>query len=293
LFAGRLRHRRYGTDGIANASSSEERLVHILVTNDDGVFAPGIAVLAAALAEVGHDIDVVAPLEDQSGSSAATGVQPQGSADALALEAVELERATGVRAFGVNSLPATCVAIALGGVLGPPADLVVSGINRGRNIGRLILHSGTVGAAFTAAKTGRSALAISIKSDGNAPVHYATAARVAVALIDPLASMAPGSVLNCNVPNRPLDALRGVRRARLSESDIYHSTSIDAGRIRVSVGYRGRSTRPDDDEALSGAGFATLTALMPPREDADPKAAAFLDELAAELNDRFGTDRRT
>ncbi len=268
--------------------------MHLLVTNDDGVFAPGIAALVVALAEAGHQIDVVAPLEDQSGSSAATGVQPQGSADALALEAVELERATGVRAFGVNSLPATCVAIALGGALGPPADLVVSGINRGRNIGRLILHSGTVGAAFTAAKTGRSALAISIKYDGkSAPVHYATAARIAVALIDPLASMTPGSVLNCNVPNRPLDELRGVRRALLSESDIYHSTSVDSGRIRVSLGYRGRTTRPDDDEALSSAGFVTVTALMPPKEDPEPKTTTLIDEIADDLDGRFGSERRT
>jgi 5'-nucleotidase len=264
--------------------------VHLLVTNDDGVFSPGIAALAAALAEAGHQVDVVAPLEDQSGSSAATGVQPQGSADALAIEAVELERTTGVRAFGINSLPATCVAIALGGALGPPADLVVSGINRGRNIGRLILHSGTVGAAFTAAKTGRSALAISVKFDRNSPIHYATAAQVAVALIDPIAAMPSGSVLNCNVPNLPLDRLRGVRRAHLSESDIYHSTSIDAGRIRVSLGYRGRSTRPDDDEALSGSGFVSLTALSPPKEDTEEKTTTFIDELAADLSARFGRD---
>jgi 5'-nucleotidase len=264
--------------------------VHILVTNDDGVFSPGIASLASALAEADHEVVVVAPLEDQSGSSAATGVQPQGSADALALEAVELERATGVRAFGIASLPAACVAIALGGALGEPPDLVVSGINRGRNIGRLILHSGTVGAAFTAAKTGRSALAISIKTGGKAPVHYVSAAQIAVALIEPLAAMTPGSVLNCNVPNRPLDAIRGVRRARLSETDIFHSTSIDAGRIRVSVGYRGRSTRPDDDEALTNAGYVTLTALLPPREDAEPKTALLLDELAVELACRFGVE---
>jgi 5'-nucleotidase len=264
--------------------------VQILVTNDDGVFAPGIAALSAALAEAGHEVVVVAPLEDQSGSSAATGVQPQGSADALALEAVELERATGVRAFGVAALPAACVAMALGGALGPPAEIVVSGINRGRNIGRLILHSGTVGAAFTAAKTGRSALAISIKADGAAPVHFATAARIAVELIGPLVSLTAGSVLNCNVPNLPLDALRGVRRAHLSETDIYHSTSVEAGRIRVSVGYRGRSKRPDDDEALTNAGFVALTALTPPREDSDPKTSALVDELANELAGRFGID---
>lgn len=263
--------------------------MHILVTNDDGVFAPGISTLAAALADAGHEVIVVAPLEDQSGSSAATGVQPQGSADALALEAVELERATGVRAFGVASLPAACVAMALGGALGPPAELVVSGINRGRNIGRLILHSGTVGAAFTAAKTGRSALAISIKFDGDAPTHFATAAQVAVALIDPLAAMTPGSVLNCNVPNLALADVRGVRRARLSETDIYHSTTVDAGRIRVSVGYRGRSKRPDDDEALTNAGYISLTALLPPKEDRDASTLAFVGELADKLDAQFGT----
>ena len=261
--------------------------MRILVTNDDGVFAPGIASLAGALAEAGHDVMVVAPLEDQSGSSAATGVQPQGSADALTLEAVELERATGVRAFGVAALPAACVAIALGGALGAPADLVVSGINKGRNVGRLILHSGTVGAALTAAKLGRLALAVSIKSEGGTPIHFATAAAIAVALIEPLSSMPLGSVLNCNVPNRPLDELRGVRSARLSETDIFHAASLDEGRVRVSVGYRGRSTSPEDDEALSSDGFATLTAISPPREDPDPAVRALVERHAALLNESF------
>ena len=194
--------------------------MHILVTNDDGVFAPGIASLAGALAEAGHEVDVVAPLEDQSGSSAATGVQPQGSADALALEAVELERTTGVRAFGVASLPAACVAMALGGALGPPADLVVSGINRGRNIGRLILHSGTVGAAFTAAKTGRSALAISVKADGKAPVHYATAAKIAVALDRPARRDEPGQ--RAQLQRSELSPGRGTRSASCSSERNRH-----------------------------------------------------------------------
>lgn len=268
--------------------------MRILVTNDDGVFAPGIAALAGALAEAGHDVTVVAPLEDQSGSSAATGVQPQGSADALALEAVELERATGVRAFGVAALPAACVAIALGGALGPPAEIVVSGINKGRNVGRLILHSGTVGAALTAAKLGRRAIAVSIKADGNAAHHhFSTAAAIAVALVEPLCTMPEGTVLNCNVPNLPLDSLRGVRAARLSESDIFHAASVDEGRVRVSVGYRGRSTSPDDDEALSSDGFATLTAIAPPKEESDPAIRALVEEQAAELDARFARSPAT
>jgi 5'-nucleotidase len=265
--------------------------VRILVTNDDGVFAPGIAALAAALAEAGHDVTVVAPLEDQSGSSAATGVQPQGSADALTLEAVELERATGVKAFGVSALPAVCVAIALTGALGPPGDLVVSGINKGRNVGRLILHSGTVGAAFTAAKLGRRALAVSIKHDGGKPHHFATPAAIAVELVEMLRTMPEGTVLNCNVPNLPLGSLRGVRPASLSETDIFHTASVEEGRVRVTVGYRGRSTSPNDDEALSTDGFATLTAILPPREDPDQKVRARVEEHAAKLDARFARSR--
>jgi hypothetical protein len=85
--------------------------------------------------------------------------------------------------------------------------------------------------------------------------------------------------------------VRGVRRAHLSETDIYHSTNVDSGRIRVSVGYRGRSLRPDDDEALTNEGYVTLTALSPPREDSDAKTTAIVGELAEELDVVFGLDR--
>ena len=94
--------------------------MRILVTNDDGVFAPGIGALTAALADAGHDVTVVAPLEDHSGSSAATGLQLQRSVGTLRFEAVELPAVPGVPAIGVAALPSVCVSLALTGTFGAP-----------------------------------------------------------------------------------------------------------------------------------------------------------------------------
>ena len=213
--------------------------MRILVTNDDGVFAPGIGVMTDALIEAGHDVMVVAPLENHSGSSAATVLRH--SIGAVSFKAVKLSAAPGVRAIGVRALPSVCVSLALAGAFGPPADLVVSGINRGPNVGRFILHSGTVGAALTAAQQGRSAIAVGLRGRWTATMHYETAAAVAVALVEPLASMRAGTVLNCNVPDLELDMLRGVRRAELNMADVFHVERTGSRRVRVSFGFPGHA----------------------------------------------------
>jgi len=265
--------------------------VRILVTNDDGVFAPGIGALTAALVDSGHDVTVVAPLEDHSGSSAATGLQLQHSVGTLRFEAVELPAVPGVPAIGVAALPSVCVSLALVGTFGPPADLVVSGINRGRNTGRFVLHSGTVGAALTAAQLGRSAIAVGLQAKVAAPVHYATAAALAVALVDPLVAMRAGTVLNCNVPDVALDRLRGVRRAELSGAEVLHVVSVGSDQVRVTFGFAGRPTDPHDDWALGAEGFATVTALTYPAADPDPAVQSAVEGASAVLDARFAHPR--
>jgi 5'-nucleotidase len=132
----------------------------VLVTNDDGVASPGLHALARALVDDGFDVIVVAPDREMSGSAAAIGqVHVEEGIDA---ERVDLPRLDGVPAYAVAGPPGLCVLTARLGGFGDPPDLVVSGINPGANTGRAVLHSGTVGAALTAANFGCRGLAVSI-----------------------------------------------------------------------------------------------------------------------------------
>ena len=119
--------------------------LRVLVTNDDGIAAPGLAALAAAVAALGHDVVVAAPATDHSGASSAIG--PMGGPDGVAVTPVELDAVPDVPAFAVDAPPALIVIIGRLGAFGDAPDVVVSGINPGPNTGRSTLHSGTVGAA--------------------------------------------------------------------------------------------------------------------------------------------------
>jgi 5'-nucleotidase len=132
----------------------------VLVTNDDGVASPGLHALARSLVEQGHDVIVVAPDREMSGSAAAIGqVHVDEGIDA---ERIELPGLDGVPAYALAGPPGLCVLTARLGGFGEPPELVVSGINPGCNTGRAVLHSGTVGAALTAANFGCRGLAVSI-----------------------------------------------------------------------------------------------------------------------------------
>jgi len=134
--------------------------MRILVTNDDGVDSAGLHALARALVAAGRDVVVVAPDGEMSGSGAAIGhIHADASIDALP---VELPGLDGVPAYAVAGPPGLCVLAARLGGFGDPPDMVVSGINPGCNTGRAVLHSGTVGAALTAANFGVRGLAVSI-----------------------------------------------------------------------------------------------------------------------------------
>ena len=134
--------------------------MRILVTNDDGVASPGLHALARALVDDGHDVIVVAPDREMSGSAAAIGqVHVESGIDA---QRIDLPRLDGVPAYAVAGPPGLCVLTARLGGFGDPPDLIVSGINPGCNTGRAVLHSGTVGAALTGANFGCRGLAVSI-----------------------------------------------------------------------------------------------------------------------------------
>ena len=122
------------------------------MTNDDGVESPGIQALAAALAAGGHELLVVAPSGERSGSGAAIGRLHRSGP--IACTDVEWPHLPGVAVHAIDSSPAAAVYAGCLGAFGPPPDIVASGVNPGANTGHLVLHSGTVGAALTAAVLG-------------------------------------------------------------------------------------------------------------------------------------------
>jgi 5'-nucleotidase len=256
--------------------------VRILVTNDDGVRAPGIAALALVAASTGHDVVVVAPLIDYSGAGAAVG--PVHSRAGVDYEAHAIEGLGDMPTYGIDGPPALAVILACVGGFGPRPDIVLSGINHGVNVGRSAMHSGTVGAALTGAHFGLRCLAVSIRW-GDDPVPWETPATMAAALVPVLEQAPAGTTLNLNVPNVALGALRGLRHGRLGRvgtiRSAVHVTGDDntplphvalppgqTGTLRLDLAAPGTSTRvhPDTDAGLLARDYASLTALVGVRE---------------------------
>ena len=274
--------------------------MRILVTNDDGVHAPGIAALARAAHGSGHEIVVVAPLVDYSGAGAAVG--PVHSRDGVDYRSHVIEELD-VPTYGIDGPPALAVILACVGAFGPRPDMVLSGINHGINVGRSALHSGTVGAALTAAHFGLRALAASIRW-GDEPVPWTTASTLAAALVPGLAQSPEGTVLNLNVPNIVLADLRGARRGRLSRGGSIRSAVHDtgafpphgtepprphlslppagSGTLRLDLAPPGEPRTDDDletDAGLVAAHYASLTALIGVREATGPADEVVADGL--------------
>ena len=179
--------------------------MRILISNDDGYFAPGLACLAEHLAKVA-DIVVVAPERDRSGAS-----------NSLTLDRpLKLSRATN-GFYYVNGTPTDCVHLAVTGMLDQQPDMVVSGINSGANMGDDTIYSGTVAAATEGFLLGIPSIAVSLVSREFA--HYETAARVATDLVQRFARQKHSHpwLLNVNVPDIPYDQLLGTAVTRLGK----------------------------------------------------------------------------
>ncbi|MFO2819843.1 5'/3'-nucleotidase SurE [Legionella pneumophila serogroup 1] len=175
----------------------------ILVSNDDGVLAPGIKFLANELSTLG-EVKVVAPDRNRSGASnSLTLTQP--------LRVKQLDNGY----YSVDGTPTDCVHLALTGFLEPIADIVVSGINEGANLGDDVLYSGTVAAAMEGRYLGLPAIAISMVGDNIQ--YYETAAIIAKQLVIKLSAnkLPSQTILNVNVPDLPLSQIRGLQVTRL------------------------------------------------------------------------------
>ncbi|MER7164686.1 5'/3'-nucleotidase SurE [Micromonospora sp. NPDC000207] len=255
--------------------------LRVLVTNDDGIAAPGIQELARAAVQRGLDVVVAAPQEEMSGTGAAmTAVERDGH---VVVHQQSLPGLPDVPAYAVSGSPGFITLIGLHGAFGPAPTVVLSGINRGANAGRAVLHSGTVGAAFTAGANGCRALAVSLDvlnagdatpGSGGAAVaaaalvrdaerHWSTAARVALDLLPRLTALPVEDILNVNVPDRPYDRLLGVRRGSLASFGQVQMTVAEAGHgfVRTSLEEPGEALPPGSDLALLAEGYASVTAI--------------------------------
>ena len=183
--------------------------LRVLVTNDDGVGSPGILALATAAHEAGHDVRVVGPAIDLSGAGASIGPLHRG--EPIPLAERRWPELPDVPVLAIERPPATAVYLACIGAFGERPDVVASGINPGANTGHLVLHSGTVGAALTAAGLGVPSIAVSLRWSEDGEYHWATAAALAVGALDWVVAGDNARVLNLNVPNRPIAELEGVR----------------------------------------------------------------------------------
>jgi len=180
---------------------------HILVTNDDGIRAPGLLALKDACAEIA-DVTVLAPSHNWSASGHVKTMHKPLRVDRVTL-------ADGTEALSTTGAPSDAVALALLGVVERDIDFVVSGINRGANLGHDVTYSGTVTAAMEAAISNVPAMAVSLNTREQA--DFEPAARFAASLAEQTLErgLPDGILLNVNVPHLPADAIKGVCVTRM------------------------------------------------------------------------------
>jgi len=180
--------------------------MHILISNDDGLYAPGIRLLADGLRDHCDEVTVVAPDRDRSGAS-----------NSLTLDQpIRVEKQEDGR-YKVFGTPTDCVHVAITGLLSDEPDMVVSGINAGANMGDDVLYSGTVAAAMEGRFLGLPAMAVSLSYGRGGPSYYETAARAASILMRRLVAepLPADTILNVNVPDIPWDDIKGFQTTRL------------------------------------------------------------------------------
>jgi 5'-nucleotidase len=184
--------------------------MHILVTNDDGVHAPGLLALAQAMCQCG-DVSIVTPDRDWSGGGHVKTLHRP-------LRVQEVTLADDTLAYASDGAPSDCVALAVMGLLDHPIDLIVAGINPAANLGHDVTYSGTVTAVMEGIIWGIPGIAVSLDGvrtaapelDYNAAAHTAS---VVVQTINKI-GLPKGVFLNVNVPNVPIEEIRGIRNTR-------------------------------------------------------------------------------
>jgi 5'-nucleotidase len=182
---------------------------------------------------------------------------------------VERRRLPGIEevpAYAVQAAPGFIAFTAVRGAFGRRPDCLLSGINLGPNTGHVVLHSGTVGAAMTAATYGVPAAAFSLDASvDTGPGQWRPASAVASEILPALCEVPPGTVLNINIPCQPGHRIRGIRRARLAAAGAVQLSigEAAAGYVNVTVAASGEQPAPGTDSAMLAAGYVAVTALRP------------------------------
>ncbi len=232
--------------------------MRILVTNDDGISAPGLAALVARLSADGHSVYLIAPETNQSGI---------GKAVRYPARIREVRYPGAERAWSIDSTPATAVLTGLQLLLDEEPDLVISGVNKGPNMGiEDILTSGTVGAALEAVVHGIPSIAASLATDSTLrdPTLYETASELVASLAASLGSRDP-ILLNVNVPEeRP----RGILLTRPACNSYKLQLRVEAGVVKVEIsGWRQRYWDAGEGTDVWAVlnGYISVSAIQPGR----------------------------
>ncbi|MBB5884709.1 5'/3'-nucleotidase SurE [Xanthomonas sp. LMG 8992] len=256
--------------------------MRVLVSNDDGVDAPGIRMLAEQLRGAGHEVTVVAPDRDRSGASNSLTLD-------LPIRLKRIDHYT----CSVAGTPTDCVHLALTGMLEFDPDIVVSGINNSANLGDDVIYSGTVSAAMEGRFLGLPAVAVSLVTHNHEPRHFQTAARAAVEIVarlkaDPLPA---DTILNVNVPDLPWQELKGFEVTRLGNrhrSEPCLPQTDPRGGTVYWIGPAGREqdAGPGTDFHAVRTGFISITPIQVDltRYQALEKVASWVGGLTAALD---------
>lgn len=237
--------------------------MQILLTNDDGIFAPGLAALYKELVKIG-DVIVAAPADSRSGTShSITFSRP------LVCNKVDINGLfTG---FSIQGSPADCVKLAVMQLHEGPIDLVVSGINQGANVGINVYYSGTVAAAMEGAFLGIPAVAMSCSFEEH--MDFEKGARHCVKILKQLMPVQKGNVININIPQFSKGEPKGVRVVPQSSKgfdEYYIRQTNEQGQTVFQLAGNGHriDKTPTDTTSLE-AGYITVTALAPDMTDHD------------------------
>jgi len=229
--------------------------MNILLTNDDGIDASGLVALAARLEEEGHQVWVVAPDRERSAQS-----------HALTMHHALRAQSRGEGRWAVSGTPADCVYLALHGLLPGRPDVLVSGINRGANLGNDVHYSGTVAGAREGCLNGIPSLSVSLHIPVREKRHWTTAAELAVGVLAKMgkSGLPEGVFLNLNVPNGP--SCKGIRVCGLGPrhyEPLVSERQDPRGRSYFWIGGPPRTTEAGQGTDVSwvSRGFASLTPL--------------------------------
>jgi 5'-nucleotidase len=240
----------------------KETEVRILLTNDDGIYAPGLRALRVELRKLG-DVVVVAPATEQS----AVGHSVTLTTPLVVQEVLDEEQQP--LGWAVEGRPADCVKLAIRELLPEPPDLVVSGLNSGSNAGINVLYSGTVAAAIEGAFFRCTSIACSLEYRRARPLDFARAADLTRNVIEQILAHqpAPGSLFNINIPSLELGPVRGIRTLAQNVApyvETFDRRTDPRGRVYFwsNPEFSCPDPHPDTDVTALAEGYITVTPLQ-------------------------------